>query len=115
MNVEQFREEYQATIAAYPDVTGIMNFDDENEFIIETVANFVKVGRTWKKVAEKTSKINFVFYCNVIAPETIRFFRNLGGIETVKRNYTKAGYLPTEIISTSPDRQSQTRRSYKFF
>lgn len=114
MNIDEFRAEYQKTIKEYPDITGIIDLEEDHNFIIETVENFVKVGRTWKKVNEKQGTICFIHYCNVIAPETLRFFRNLGGSETVKRNYTKAGYLPTEIISTSPDRTQRTRRHYKF-
>jgi len=114
MTITEFREDYKKTIKEYPDITGIIELDDSHKFIIETVTNFERVGSKWVKVQEKESPISFINYCNVVAPETIRFFRRLGGSETVKKNYTKAGFLPVEIISTSPDRQSRTTRKFKF-
>ncbi len=51
-------------------------------------------------------------YDNIV--EASPFFRRLGGSETVKRTYTRAGYRVYEIISKSPDRQQKTIRSFNF-
>jgi len=46
--------------------------------------------------------------------DTVKWFRRLGGTETVERSYTSAGYLVTKLTSTSPDRQTKVIREYKF-
>lgn len=46
--------------------------------------------------------------------ETVKWFRRLGGSETVERSYTSAGYLVTKLTSTSPDKQNKTVREYTF-
>ena len=45
---------------------------------------------------------------------TVKWFRRLGGSESVTRGYTYAGYVVVKLISTSPDRESKTVREYKF-
>ena len=42
------------------------------------------------------------------------YFRRLGGSETLTREYTKRGYLVTQIVSKSPDRQTKVIRKYTF-
>lgn len=46
--------------------------------------------------------------------DTVKFFRRLGGKETITRAYTCAGYKVVKVVSTSPDKQSKTIREYKF-
>jgi len=46
--------------------------------------------------------------------DTLRWFRRLGGTETVTRGYTSQGYLVTKLVSTSPDKEIKKIREYKF-
>ena len=46
--------------------------------------------------------------------DTVKWFRRIGGKETVQRSYTNAGYLVTKLISTSPDKQTKIVREYEF-
>lgn len=45
---------------------------------------------------------------------TIKWFRRLGGKETVTREYTCAGYKVTKLVSTSPDKQAKVIREFNF-
>lgn len=46
--------------------------------------------------------------------ETVKWFRRLGGSESLQRAYTCAGYKVYKITSTSPDKQNKTIREFKF-
>jgi hypothetical protein len=46
--------------------------------------------------------------------DTVKWFRRLGGKETVQRGYTFNGYVVTKLVSTSPDKQTKVIREYKF-
>lgn len=51
----------------------------------------------------------------LVGPETLRFFRGLGGRETVKKGSTAAGYdMPIESVSVSPDRTMRTTRRFEY-
>lgn len=41
---------------------------------------------------------------------SINFFRTLGGTEKVYKSYTIAGYIPTKLVSTSPDKETKIIR-----
>ena len=79
----------------------------------ETRTHFVKIGSRWKVVDSKTQDVTKEQHNNATAPETVRFFRNLGGYERVERAYTYAGYIPVKVTSISPDRRERTIREYK--
>lgn len=63
-----------------------------------------------KEVSEVTSRQHSLATCD----DTVKWFRRLGGSETVERSYTSAGYLVTKLVSTSPDKQNKTVREYTF-
>jgi len=46
--------------------------------------------------------------------DSMSFFKNLGGSERLSKNYTSAGYLPTELKSTSPDKMNRTIRTFNY-
>ena len=46
--------------------------------------------------------------------DTVKFFRRLGGSESLQCAYTCAGYKVYKLTSTSPDRQNKTIREFKF-
>jgi len=45
--------------------------------------------------------------------DTIKWFRGLGGSETVQRSYTFNGYVVTKLVSISPNKQTKVIRDYK--
>ena len=83
------------------------------DFAILTLETQEKQGSKWITTETETKTISKSFYYNMIDEKAIRFFRNLGGIETVQRNYTKMGYIPVRILSTSPDRQTRIIRTFE--
>lgn len=83
------------------------------DFAILTIETQEKQGSRWITTETETKTISKLFYYNVTDEKSIRFFRNLGGIETVQRNYTKMGYIPVRILSTSPNRETRIIRSFE--
>lgn len=64
--------------------------------------------------SNETSTIDERQYNNITSEDTIKFFRRLGGSETVERSYTCWGYKCTKLTSTSPNRQIKNIRKFKF-
>lgn len=83
------------------------------DFAVLTLERQEKQGSKWVTTETETKTISKLFYYNVTDEKAIRFFRNLGGIETVQRDYTKMGYIPVRILSTSPNRQTRIIRSFE--
>ena len=79
-----------------------------------TLTTQEKNGLRWETVETETKEISREFYRNATDEKAIKFFRRLGGIETVQKNYTKWGFLPVRILSTSPDRQQRIIREFDF-
>lgn len=73
-----------------------------------------KQSSKWVTTNTETRKITREFYRNYTDPQAIKFMRNLGGIETVQKNYTCYGYIPVRILSTSPDRETRIITTFKF-
>ena len=69
---------------------------------------------TFDVVDESNRVITEQNYKNIVSDDTIKFFRRLGGRESVTRGYTRVGYLVVRLVSTSPDRQSKTIREFDF-
>lgn len=83
------------------------------DFAIMRIETQEKVNSRWVTTETETKTISKSFYNNMTDEKSIRFFRNLGGIETVQRNYTKMGYLPVRILSTSPNRETRIIRNFE--
>lgn len=79
-----------------------------------TLTTQEKNGTRWETVGTETKEISREFYRNATDEKAIKFFRRLGGIETIQKNYTKWGFLPVRILSTSPDRQQRIIREFDF-
>jgi hypothetical protein len=69
---------------------------------------------TFNVVSESNRVITEQNYKNIISDDWVKFMRRLGGVETITRGYTSAGYLVVRLVSTSPDRQSKTIREFDF-
>ena len=70
-------------------------------------------GKSWRKNPVETNE-------EVITPKkfeliisSLPFFRDLGGSERVTKGYTIAGYIPVELSSISPSRETKIVRSFK--
>jgi len=69
---------------------------------------------TFDVVSQSNRVITEQNYKNIVSNDTVKWFRRLGGSETITRGYTHAGYLVTRLVSTSPNRQSKTIREFNF-
>jgi hypothetical protein len=66
----------------------------------------------WLETGKVTEDIDEGCYRHVV--DASPCFRRAGCSETVTRGFTYRGYLPIEIVSTSPDKQNRTRRIFEF-
>ena len=69
---------------------------------------------TFKVLDEVTEVIPRERYEFITKPETLAWFRFVGGTETAERSYTCRGYNITRLTSTSPDKQIKVIREFKF-
>jgi hypothetical protein len=60
------------------------------------------------KVETITEKQHFLYF------DSVKFFRRLGGSESITNSYTCSGYVGTKLVSTSPDKQTKVIREFKF-
>ena len=92
----------------------INNTSFNNYYVIELkeITKELKEGRkTIYNVIEEINKvIDFKEYYNIIAGTN--FFKSVGGKESITKGYTVAGYLPTRLISTSPDSATKIERIF---
>ena len=63
-----------------------------------------------KETETITEKQHHLCTCN----DTVKWFKRLGGKETVQRNYTNRGYKVVKLISTSPDKETKIVREFSF-
>ena len=68
----------------------------------------------WIEESKTVNEITQYVYSNITDENTIKWFRRLGGTETVNRGYTYSGYNIIELVSTSPDKQMRTIRKFNF-
>lgn len=68
----------------------------------------------YKIVSKEIETIDEETYNRITSDDTIKFFRRLGGTETVQRGNTCKGYVCTKLTSTSPDKENKTVREFKF-
>ena len=74
--------------------------------IILTKEEYRKEGRknfSKNPVETTTREITIKEYDNIFS--SIDFFKSLGGNERIYKNYTLAGYIPTKLVSISPDKE----------
>jgi len=60
------------------------------------------------KVETITEKQHFLYF------DSVKFFRKLGGSESITNSYTCSGYVGTKLVSISPDKQTKVIREFKF-
>mgnify|MGYP000948769275 CR=1 FL=1 len=85
--------------------------------IIETKTKLEKKAGTknaYKEVSKEVTEVTERQYKLTTNDDTIKWFRRLGGSQSVTRGYTYAGYVVIKLVSTSPDKQNKTIREYKY-
>ncbi len=94
-----------------------MDIKLNNVYARETKKTFtIKEGTktVWQLDKEEVNNITEKQYDNTTSVKTQQWFRRIGGSEYAIKGYTRKGYLVTELISKSPDRQTKVTRSYNF-
>jgi hypothetical protein len=59
-------------------------------------------------------EIDETHYNNIVCDDTLKWFRRLGGSESVQRNYTNRGYKVVKLISKSPNGSIKVVREFRF-
>ena len=70
-------------------------------------------GKSWKKNPVETDEEAISAKKFELIISSIPFFRDLGGSERVTKGYIIAGYIPVELSSISPSRETKIVRSFK--
>lgn len=106
----EFKDTYKYSCKRWPDVTNA--YENERFAPLCVTTHQEKAGSKWETIDKTTETVNGIYYMNVI--DAVSFFRNIGGTETVQKNYTRWGLIPTRIISTNPDKDKRTIREFIF-
>ena len=79
----------------------------------ETRISKTESKKSWKRKAdsEEVKEIDFQNYFNYLS--SVQFFKNLGGTERITKSYTISGYIPTKLISISPNKDIKIIREFK--
>lgn len=107
MNYQETMEAYKPMFKKYPGMAGAFYYRP-----LMKEVSFIKSGSKWIEIGRKEHFVESEVYYNVVS--AVPWFRNLGGYERVSMSYTRAGYIPVEVISISPDRTQKTVRSFDF-
>lgn len=84
--------------------------------IIETKTTWTKnpnTKTTYIKELEEVTELTDKEHHNRTNPDTLKWFRHLGGSETAAMGYTPSGYVCTGLTSTSPDKLTKITRTFK--
>lgn len=82
-------------------------------FLVTTTETYVD-----GKLTESTSDVRpwdtegEDFHARCTSPDTLRFFRSLGGTERVTYGWTLMGRIVTRLVSTSPDKRTRVIRTF---
>jgi hypothetical protein len=77
-----------------------------------TKENYFKDGKKWTLSETETELIDLKTVERI--EDSVKFFRRLGGTETLVKGYTCAGYNPVKLTSTNPDKTVKTIRKFKY-
>ena len=92
------------------------NYSFGFNFIVRTTTKLTPKGKTtWNVESIKKELCSESEHKKATSDATIKWFKRMGGKESVERSYTSSGYVVTKIVSTSPDKQNCTIHEYKFY
>lgn len=80
--------------------------------ITQTTERYYKDGKAWKLDDTETEAVDLKTVQRIA--DSVKFFRRLGGSETLIKGYTCAGYNPVKLTSTSPDKTARTIRTFNY-
>lgn len=100
---------YRKLFKKYPNISSLQDFSGK---ILEEKTTYIKRGTRWIETKKEEKEVSATYVFNVF--DAVQFFKDLGGYEKVSCSYTKAGYLPDELLSISPNRTEKTVRKYYF-
>lgn len=69
---------------------------------------------SYKLIDEETQIVTNEQHERITEPETLKYFRRLGGSETAQKGYTIGGYKVTKLTSKNADKTIKIVRTYKF-
>lgn len=94
------------------DINNSTTFNNYYTIELKEITKELKEGRkiVYNVIEEINKVIHFKEYYNIIAGTN--FFKSVGGKESITKGYTIAGYLPTRLISTSPDGGTKIERIF---
>lgn len=108
---KKFKQTYKWTLRHYP---ATETFYGSKWAIDITTQRYKKDGKEWVLTSEETEKAkDGTFYMNCV--DAVPFFRKWSGKEIVITGYTKAGNIPVEIQSFSPDRTEKIVRKFEVY
>ena len=86
------------------------------KIILTTTKKELKAGTktVFVTVSTETQEVTREQHRNATEDGTVKYFRRLGGSETVERGYTSQGYNVVKLTSTDPSRTKKTIREYDF-
>ena len=79
-----------------------------------TQTEYVKNKTTYVEVSKEVKEIFEKEYFLTTNDNTIKYFKRLGGRETVTRGYTCAGFKIVKLVSVSPDKETKIVREFNF-
>lgn len=83
-------------------------------FMVKETYERTESGKSWKKqpVEVERKEVNEEYYNNIFNKSTLSFFRGLGGTERVTKGYTIEGYIPVQLTSISPEKETKIIRKF---
>lgn len=99
-------------------LNGIKNNDYlKNAYIVMIENRYTRTDseKNWRSKPETsiTKRIDYAIYYNIF--DSIPFMKSLGGREIIAKEYTYAGYIPTQLTSVSPTSENKTVRRFYFY
>jgi hypothetical protein len=82
------------------------------QIITLTTETYYKDGKAWKLGGTETEIVDLKTVQRIA--DSVKFFRRLGGTETLIKGYTCAGYNPVKLTSTNPDKTARTVRAFNY-
>lgn len=79
-----------------------------------TQTEYVKNKTAYVEVSKEVKEIFEREYFLTTNDNTIKYFKRLGGRETVTRGYTCAGFKIVKLVSVSPDKETKIVREFNF-
>ena len=94
------------------DINNSTTFNNYYTIELKVIKKELKAGTkvTYVTIKEEFKEIDFEKYYNIIA--STNFFKSLGGKESITKGYTVAGYLPTRLLSISPNGATKKERIF---